>query len=75
MIDTIKGADASAVIYSIIETVKANNLKLYDYINYLLEKLPKCIKGFDTNISDRLLPWLHELPSELRKQKTEEENA
>ena len=75
MIDTIKGADASAAIYSIIETAKANNLKLYDYINYLLEELPKCIKGFDINIPERLLPWSDELPSQLRKQKTEEENA
>lgn len=33
MIDTIAGAEASAIIYSIAETAKANNLKPYDYLN------------------------------------------
>lgn len=37
MIDTIHGAKASAVIYSIVETAKANNLKPFDYVQYLLE--------------------------------------
>ena len=31
MIDTIAGAKSSAIIYSIAETAKANNLKPYDY--------------------------------------------
>ena len=72
MIDTIRGADASAAIYSIIETAKANDLKLYDYINYLLEELPQCINGFNVSIPERLLPWSDELPEELRKQRKEE---
>lgn len=32
MIDTIHGAKSSAVIYSIVETAKANNLKPFDYV-------------------------------------------
>ena len=36
MIDTIAGAEASEIIYSIVETAKANNLKPYDYMEYLL---------------------------------------
>ena len=36
MIDSIAGADSSAIIYSIAETAKANNLKPYDYFEYLL---------------------------------------
>ena len=31
MIDTIAGAESSAIIYSLAETAKANNLKPYDY--------------------------------------------
>lgn len=31
MIDTVAGAKSSAIIYSIAETAKANNLKPYDY--------------------------------------------
>ena len=41
MIDTINGAKSSAIIYSIVETAKANNLKPYDYVQYLLEEILK----------------------------------
>lgn len=34
MIDTINGAKTSAMIYSIAETAKANNLKPYDYFEH-----------------------------------------
>lgn len=40
MIDTISGAKASAVIYSIVETAKANNLNVYEYIKHLLTEIP-----------------------------------
>jgi hypothetical protein len=35
-----KGAKASAIVYSIIETAKANNLNPFYYLTYLFEKLP-----------------------------------
>ena len=38
MIDTVAGAKSSAIIYSIAETAKANNLKPYEYFEYLLTK-------------------------------------
>nr|WP_300817805.1 IS66 family transposase [uncultured Acetatifactor sp.] len=41
MIDTVAGAKSSAIIYSIAETAKANNLKPYDYFEYLLTEIPK----------------------------------
>ena len=47
MIDTVAGAKSSAVIYSIAETAKANNLKPYDYFEYLLTEIPKHLD--DTN--------------------------
>ena len=34
------GAAASANLYSIIETAKANGLKPHSYLNYLFERLP-----------------------------------
>ena len=37
---TPEGAQASACLYSLIETAKANNLEPYKYFRYLLEKLP-----------------------------------
>ena len=36
VIDSIKGAQASAIVYSIAETAKANNLKPYEYLQRLL---------------------------------------
>ena len=38
---TPDGAHASAAIYSIIETAKANGLEPYWYLRYLFERLPK----------------------------------
>ena len=39
-IDSVKGAEASEVIYSISETAKLNGLSTYHYFNHLLTELP-----------------------------------
>ena len=44
IIDTVEGAQASAIAYSIAETAKANNLKPYQYFEYLLTELPKRVE-------------------------------
>lgn len=44
IIDTIEGTQASAVAYSIAETAKANNLKPFQYFEYLLTELPKRVE-------------------------------
>ena len=67
MIDTKSGAEASAAIYSIVETAKANNLKIYDYLTYLLTELSKNLQDLNTEVPERLLPWSSELPSNVRK--------
>lgn len=56
MIDTVAGADASAIIYSLAETAKANNLKPYDYFEYLLTEIPKHMDDCDTSFCEELLP-------------------
>ena len=55
MIDTINGAHSSAIIYSIAETAKANNLKPYDYFVYLLEEIPKHMEDTNRSFLDDLL--------------------
>lgn len=67
MIDTIHGAQASAVIYSIAETAKANNLKPYHYFEYLLTEIPKHMNETDCSFLEDLLPWSPNLPKEIRK--------
>jgi transposase len=52
--NTEKGAGASAVIYSIIETAKANGINTDAYLKMLLEELPKRQQG--QAIGD-LAPW------------------
>lgn len=39
--NTAKGAKASAILYSIIETAKANSLMPFDYLNKILTELPR----------------------------------
>ena len=68
MIDTIHGAKASAIIYSIVETAKANDLKPYDYIQYILEEIPKHMDDTNRSFIKNLLPWSENLPAEIRKQ-------
>ena len=42
-INTVRGAQASAIIYSITETARANNLNVYYYIKHVLTELPQSI--------------------------------
>ena len=67
MIDTIHGAQSFAIIYSIVETVKANNLKPFDYVQHLLEEIPKHMNDKDCSFLEDLLPWAERLPAEIRK--------
>ena len=52
-----KGAKASAVLYSIVETAKANNLKVFDYINLLLAEMSAHKNDPDKSYIKDLLPW------------------
>ena len=69
MIDTIAGAQSSAIIYSIAETAKANNLKPYNYFEYLLTEIPKHMDDHDVSFCEDLLPWSEseKLPEECKK--------
>lgn len=72
MIDTVAGAKSSAVIYSIAETAKANNLKPYDYFEYLLTEIPKHLDDTNRAFLDDLLPWSPNLPANCWKPGKEE---
>ena len=71
MINTISGARSSAIIYSLVETARANNLHTYNYFEYLLTELPK-LKEFaspeeEALAMERLLPWSEDLPETCHK--------
>ncbi len=69
LIDTVHGAQASAILYSIVETAKANDLNIYNYFKHLLTEIPKHMDDTDLGFLDSMLPWSKKLPAECRKKK------
>lgn len=66
-INTIRGAQASAVIYSITETARANDLNVYYYMSHLLTELPLLVdkKGnMEQSKLEPLMPWSKTLPAD-----------
>lgn len=60
--DTTHGAKASAIVYSMIESAKANQLNPYMYLVHLLSKLPSLNELTQESLTP-FLPWSPELPS------------
>lgn len=63
---SIRGADASAVVYSITETALLNGLKPYVYLTYVLDQLRQMGPFPKPEELDRLLPWSDDLPDGFR---------
>ena len=61
--NSVKGAEASAAAFSLIETAKANNLDPYDYIEYLLEIMPNIDFMKSPEKLDDFLPWSEQTQS------------
>lgn len=59
--NTPKGANASATIYSIVETAKENGLDPFAYLAYLFKVLPN-ESIVDQSVLDQFLPWSEHLP-------------
>ena len=57
----VKGADASAAAYSIIETARANGLDCRKYLTYLFEKLSQLDFRSDPSLFEKFLPWTPEI--------------
>lgn len=55
--DTPKGADASAIVYTVVETAKANGLEPYRYLKLLLTELPYLGKAPSQEDLMQFLPW------------------
>ena len=66
--NTSRGARASAVVYSIVETAKENGLKPFEYLTFLFERLPNVDKS-DPAAVEELLPWSDSIPNCCRMKK------
>ena len=64
--DTAKGAKASAVVYSIVETAKANNLNVYMYLVHIFSKMPGSDIKSDPSLINDFMPWSQKLPDYCR---------
>jgi hypothetical protein len=53
---TVKGGNSSGCIYSLVESAKRNGLKPYDYMYYLLTKLPNMDLGKEEEL-ESIMPW------------------
>ncbi len=63
--NTPGGANASAVIYSVIQTAIANNLKPQAYLQWVFEQIQLGVGADD----ERLFPWSEVLPLDVRLDK------
>lgn len=71
MIESSNGAKASAILYSLVETAKANGLNTFEYFNLLLSEIPQHMDDRNLKFIDDLLPWAprvqKECPSKYKK--------
>ena len=66
--NTSNGATASAILYSLVLTAYANNLKPFEYIHFLLKSMPNSnVK--DQAVLDSYLPWSESIPDECKLKK------
>ncbi len=70
IVESKSGAKASAMMYSIAETAKANNLNPYEYFKYLMEVIKEYPRGaVPEDILDKIMPWSETLPDNCRAPK------
>lgn len=64
--DTPHGAFANGVLYTLVESARANELDGYEYLKYLLTEMPNNHHLEKPAVIDQLLPWAKELPEQCR---------
>ena len=69
LIESSSGAKASAMLYSLAETAKANSLNTFEYFEFLLSEIPKHMGEKDLSFIDGLLPWSPEVREKCSRQK------
>lgn len=62
--DTPNGAQASALVYSMVEIAKANGVNVYHYLTYLLEKMPS--NRMSDEELELLAPWNENVKTEIQ---------
>lgn len=68
--DSPAGAEASAIIFSIVNTATANNLDAYKYLEYIFRNLPNINFMSNPSILDEYMPWSEKIQIECRANET-----
>lgn len=63
--DSPHGAQASAIVYTMVEMAKANGVNVYHYLTYLLEKQPD--DSMSDNELEQLAPWNEKVKAEIER--------
>jgi hypothetical protein len=58
--NTIDGAEAVAIMYTVVETAKSNKANVYYYLKYILERMPCHMDNTDTGFLKSMMPWSEE---------------
>ena len=61
--DSVKGAEASSIVYTIVEMAKAHNLNIYVYLKHLLDVRPS--KTMTDEQLEHFAPWSPEMKNAL----------
>ena len=61
---SIRGAQASATVYSVTETAMLNGLKPYNYLTYVMERMKEFGPFPEKEAMRELLPWSNSLPAD-----------
>lgn len=61
--DTVEGAVANAILYSLVESARLNKLNIFEYMNYILSVITDLDYINYPNLLDELMPWSESLPS------------
>ena len=64
--NTVKGAKVSCGLYYLLRTAVENNLKPFEYLTLLLDKLEPLNEKERLNIANDLLPWSKNLPDYIK---------
>ena len=71
--DTQAGAGASSLVYSIVETAKANSVDIYNYLRYIMYN-PPSPNATDEEL-EKLCPWDHRCQEALAKMQQQQQES
>jgi len=66
--DTAKGAESSAIVYSMVETAKANGIDPYDYLLYAMSVLSYYGKSTSHEMLESAMPWSDVVQQRIHKE-------